>query len=51
MLRRHRLALHSLRLIVLLHYGIVRLVTVVLALQHLLLFRVRISVPGILSLV
>jgi hypothetical protein len=37
--------LHSLRLIVLLHYGVLRLVTVILALQHLLLLHARISIP------
>lgn len=46
-LRRSRrgCTLHSLRLIVLLHYGVSRLVTIVLALQRLLLFRARIAIP------
>jgi hypothetical protein len=44
--RRRGRTLHAPRLIVLLHYGVARLVTVILALQHLLLLlRARISVP------
>jgi len=43
--RRRGRALRSLRLIALLHYGVLRLVTVVLALKHLLLLHSRISVP------
>ena len=43
--------LHRLRLIVLSHYGVLRLVLVVLALKHLLLLHARISIPRILSLV
>ena len=38
-------------LIVLLHDGLMRLITVVLTLNHVLLFRVRIYVPRILPLV
>lgn len=38
-------SLHSLRLIVLLHDSVVRLVSVVLALQCLLLLRARIAIP------
>ena len=37
--------MHSLRLIALLHYGVLRLVTVILALKHLLLLHARISSP------
>ena len=44
-------ALHLLRLIVLLHYGLMRLITVVLTLNHVLLLRARILVPRILPLV
>lgn len=43
--RRRGRTLHALRLIVLLHYGIARLITVILALKHRLLLRVRISIP------
>ena len=43
--RRRGRALHSLRLIALLHYGVLRLVTVILALKHLLLLHARISSP------
>ena len=37
--------MHSLRLIALLHYGIVRLVAVILTLKHLLLLDARIASP------
>jgi hypothetical protein len=43
--------LHALRLIVLLDYGLARLVTVVLTLKNLLLLHARISIPGVLPLV
>jgi len=44
-------ALHWLRLIMLSHYLFLRLVSVVLALERLLLLRARISIPRILSLI
>ena len=37
--------MHTLRLILLLNYGVARLVAVVLAMKHLLLLRLRISIP------
>jgi hypothetical protein len=44
-------ALHSLRLIVLPHDSVLRLVTVIPGLQRLLLLRARISIPRVLLLV
>ena len=41
----------SLRLIALLHYGVLRLVTVILGLKRLLLLHAWISIPRILSLI
>lgn len=49
--RRCERSLRSLSLIVLLHYGVARLIAVVLALQHLLLLDDRISIARILPLV
>jgi len=37
--------LHALRLILLLNYGVARLIAVVLAMKLLLLLRLRISIP------
>src|SRR5438094_7407633 len=50
-LRRCGRSLHCLLLIVLPHYGVPRLVTVVLAVKRLLLLHSRIPAPGILSLI
>ena len=49
--RRRGRTLHWLGLIVLSHYGVLRLVSVVLGLKHLLLLHARISIPRILSLI
>ena len=38
-------SLHTLRLILLPNYGVARLIAVVLAMKHLLLLRLRISIP------
>ena len=43
--------MHALRLVLLLHYRVPRLVAVILALQRLLLLRVGIAIPRVLPLV